>query len=208
MISRQHCPQAVARARIRRSVRALSPAVLVAFSLQGNAMAEEQPVETTPDQIVEIKGSKSGDDRVTPGVAARGLPGTVTTITAADIATLAVGRDISNIFQRVPGVVANNIDQGDTGNGFRMRGFATQGTHGADTAISVDGVPQNIPSSQGGAGHGPVFLEWLTADMIATVDVIKGPVSALYGDQNRAGAIAIETREGGAGTPSGAAVTL
>ncbi|MDQ2822191.1 MAG: TonB-dependent receptor plug domain-containing protein [Pseudomonadota bacterium] len=58
---------------------------------------------------------------------------------------------MSNIFRRVPGVAANNIDQGDTGNGFRMRGFGTEGTHGADTAMYGDGVPHNIPSSQGDA---------------------------------------------------------
>lgn len=125
------------------------------------------------------------------------LPAAVNTITDEEIRTLNVDRDISNIYRRVPGVVANNIDQGDTGNGFRMRGFATNGTHGADVAVYVDGVPQNIPSSQGGAGHGPVFLEWLTPQMIKRVDVIKGPVSALYGDQNRAGAVNIETLDGG-----------
>lgn len=122
-----------------------------------------------------------------------GLPSTVTVITKGEIDTLNVGRDISNVFRRVPGVVANNIDQGDTGNGFRMRGFATQGTHGADTAVYVDGVPQNMPSSQAGAGHGPAYLEWLTPDMIGRIDVIKGPISALYGDQNRAGAVHIAT---------------
>ncbi|WP_229779528.1 TonB-dependent receptor [Pseudomonas matsuisoli] len=125
------------------------------------------------------------------------LPAAVSTITDEDIRTLNVDRDISNIYRRVPGVVANNIDQGDTGNGFRMRGFATNGTHGADVAVYVDGVPQNIPSSQGGAGHGPVFMEWMTPQMIKRVDVIKGPVSALYGDQNRAGSVNIETLDGG-----------
>ncbi|HEX8406001.1 MAG TPA: TonB-dependent receptor [Duganella sp.] len=183
-------------------------AAFITLALGGDAMAGEDVAETAASPIVEVKGSKVEDDRISPGGGARSLPGTVTTITADDIATLSVGRDISNIFQRVPGVVANNIDQGDTGNGFRMRGFATQGTHGADTAIYIDGVPQNIPSSQGGAGHGPAFLEWMTADMIDSIDVIKGPVSALYGDQNRAGAIAISTREGGAATPSSAALTL
>jgi len=170
-------------------------------------MADDTPA-TDPAQVVEIKGARDQQERLAPGVGATSLPGSVTTVTAEDIATMDVGRDISNIFRRVPGVVANNIDQGDTGNGFRMRGFATQGTHGADTAIYIDGVPQNIPSSQGGAGHGPAFLEWMTADMIDTVDVIKGPVSALYGDQNRAGSVAIRTREGGAATPSSATVTL
>lgn len=120
-----------------------------------------------------------------------GLPAAMSVITQSDLQTINVGRDISNVFRRVPGVVANNIDQGDTGNGFRMRGFATQGTHGADTAVYVDGVPQNLPSSEAGAGHGPAFLEWLTPDMIGNITVIKGPVSALYGDQHRAGAVDI-----------------
>ncbi|WP_438998131.1 TonB-dependent receptor [Variovorax beijingensis] len=125
-----------------------------------------------------------------------GLPSGLSVITAEEIGTLNVGRDISNVFRRVPGVVANNIDQGDTGNGFRMRGFATQGTHGADTAVYVDGVPQNMPSSQAGAGHGPAYLEWITPDMIRRIDVIKGPISALYGDQNRAGAVNLTTQSG------------
>ncbi|WBS01104.1 TonB-dependent receptor [Pseudoduganella sp. SL102] len=188
-------------------VHALPRAVFIACAVHGAACAADEPAGMAPAQVVEIRGSR-GDDRITPSTAASALPASVTTITAGDIATLAIGRDISNVFQRIPGVVANNIDQGDTGNGFRMRGFATQGTHGADTAITIDGVPQNIPSSQGGAGHGPAFLEWMTADMIGSIDVIKGPVSALYGDQNRAGSIAIATREGGAATPSSAALTL
>jgi outer membrane receptor protein involved in Fe transport len=156
--------------------------------------AEEEPVE--------LQGRRA---RVT--LDSTGLPAGLTVITPQELGTLNIGRDISNVFRRVPGVVANNIDQGDTGNGFRMRGFATQGTHGADTAVYVDGVPQNMPSSQAGAGHGPAFLEWLTPDMIGRIDVIKGPVSALYGDQNRAGAVAITTAEG-AGVPSSVGVSL
>ncbi|GGB86595.1 TonB-dependent receptor [Pseudoduganella buxea] len=182
--------------------------LLLACAFGGPALAEDDAAESpSPLQVVEVKAQRD-DERLAPGSGATSLPGSVTTVTAQDIATLDIGRDISNVFRRVPGVVAHNIDQGDTGNGFRMRGFATQGTHGADTAIYIDGVPQNIPSSQGGAGHGPAFLEWMTGDMIDTIDVIKGPVSALYGDQNRAGAVAITTREGGAATASSAAVTV
>lgn len=127
-------------------------------------------------------------------------PAASTVIDNAELQTINVGRDISNLFRRVPGVLANSIDQGDTGNGFRMRGFATQGTHGADTAVYVDGVPQNLPSSEAGAGHGPAFLEWLTPDMIDHLTVVKGPISALYGDQHRAGAVDIVTA--GRDTPS------
>ncbi|MDY0976545.1 TonB-dependent receptor [Massilia sp. CFBP9012] len=192
------------------SLRAIPHAVMLTCALAVPALAEDMAATASADpaQVVEVRGQRSEDERLAPGTGARSLPGSVTTVTAEELATLDIGRDISNVFRRVPGVVANNIDQGDTGNGFRMRGFATQGTHGADTAIHIDGVPQNIPSSQGGAGHGPAFLEWMTGDMIDTIDVIKGPVSALYGDQNRAGAVAIRTREGGAATPSSATVTV
>lgn len=151
--------------------------------------------------------SRAPGDREAVSLKATALPTTVQEVTQDDIASTNVGRDISNVFRRVPGVLANNIDQGETGNGFRMRGFATQGTHGADTAVYVDGVPQNIPSSQGGAGHGPVFLEWLHPDLIEGIDVIKGPISALYGDQNRAGAVGIRTKNGGSATPSSISVS-
>lgn len=173
-----------------------------AISFASVAMADSEKDDVQLDAI-EVLGEKSASGNARPlnrtkvSNAPDSLPAAVSTITEEDIGTLNVGRDISNIYRRVPGVVANNIDQGDTGNGFRMRGFTTNGTHGADVAVYVDGVPQNIPSSQGGAGHGPVFLEWLTPQMIKQVDVIKGPISALYGDQNRAGAVNIETLDGG-----------
>ncbi|MCS4292560.1 outer membrane receptor protein involved in Fe transport [Comamonas sp. BIGb0152] len=160
-------------------------------------------------EVLESAGSarRALGDRAAVSLKATALPTTVQELTPDDIASTNVGRDISNVFRRVPGVLANNIDQGETGNGFRMRGFATQGTHGADTAVYVDGVPQNIPSSQGGAGHGPVFLEWLHPDLIDGIDVIKGPISALYGDQNRAGAVGIRTKNGGSATPSSISVS-
>lgn len=159
-------------------------------------------VQATPDPAhVDLQGRRRG---VT--LDPSGLPAGVTVVTPAAIDTLNIGRDISNVFRRVPGVVAHNVDQGDTANGFRMRGFATQGSHGADTAVYVDGVPQNMPSSQAGAGHGPAYLEWLVPGMIDRITVIKGPVSALFGDQNRAGAVDIETPS--RPVPSSAGVAL
>ena len=191
---------------------AMLTAALAAISASAAAQVAQADAPPAPVQVVTITAEREAEQNADNGrgaasIASKALPSNVVEVTAEDIAGINVGRDISNVFRRVPGVVANNIDQGDTGNGFRMRGFATQGTHGADTAVYVDGVPQNIPSSQGGAGHGPVFLEWMTPDMIGAIDVIKGPISALYGDQNRAGAVNIATATGGAAVPSSVAVT-
>lgn len=187
----------------------LSPLTLLATLTCTTPATAQSPTPT----LTEITVTATEDDtrhrplpRTNITTDSTGLPSALSVITAEEIGTLNVGRDISNVFRRVPGVVANNIDQGDTGNGFRMRGFATQGTHGADTAVYVDGVPQNMPSSQAGAGHGPAFLEWITPDMIGRIDVIKGPVSALYGDQNRAGAVNLSTVTGP--VPSSVALSL
>lgn len=209
------------------SVSSLSPrfaptplALLLALAFAvdiAHADAPEPSADVAADaqalRRVEVSGKSASTirqpgDRNELSLKPTALPGAVQHLSEEDIAATNIGRDISNVFRRVPGVLANNIDQGETGNGFRMRGFATQGTHGADTAVYVDGVPQNVPSSQGGAGHGPVFLEWLVGDLIGGIDVVKGPISALYGDQNRAGAVDIRTRDGGAATPSSLGVSV
>lgn len=157
-----------------------------------------QAQDAAPQSEVVVNGKTvRAATRTAIGHGSEALPAAVTVIGRDEVETINIGRDISNIFRRVPGVVANSIDQGDTGNGFRMRGFATQGTHGSDTAVYVDGMPQNMPSSEAGAGHGPAYLEWLAGPMIDRIEVIKGPVSALFGDQNRAGAVAISTADNG-----------
>jgi outer membrane receptor protein involved in Fe transport len=120
-----------------------------------------------------------------------GLPTSVTVIERSEIERTNVGRDISDLLRRVPGIMAHTIDQGDIGNAIKMRGFLTA-SHGADTAVYIDGVPQNIPSSA--INHGMNDMSWLTPDMIDSIEVIKGPFSALYGDQNRSGAVNIVTR--------------
>lgn len=176
-----------------------------------NPAAGAQEAEAPADapsgvSVVTVTGQAlQPDPRTGLSGSAQGLPASTTVLSHEDVATITVGRDISNVFRRVPGVVANNLDQGDTGNGFKMRGFATQGTHGADAAVYIDGVPQNMPSSEAGAGHGPAFLEWLTPDMVERIEVIKGPVSVRHGDQNRSGAVNVVTRSGG---PSSVALTL
>lgn len=160
---------------------ALFTAIFFSFAAHSSDTIESQKIE-----IIEVLNHSQSNT-----LAPRALPTNTTIIDAEEIMTTNIGKDISNIFRRVPGVVANSIDQGDTGTAFRMRGFATQ-LHGADTAIYVDGVPHNLPSSESGS-HGPAFIEWLSPSMIGNVEVIKGPISVLHGDQNRAGAVNIDT---------------
>ena len=119
------------------------------------------------------------------------LPTPVTVIDRREIERTNVGQDAGDLLRRVPGILAHNLGQGSIGTAIKMRGFLTA-SHGADVAVYVDGVPQNVPSSV--INHGMSDLGWLAPEMIERIEVIKGPFSALYGDQNRAGTVNIVTR--------------
>ncbi|MCC7313002.1 MAG: TonB-dependent receptor [Sulfuritalea sp.] len=148
-------------------------------------------------QLPEIRISGSGEKpKGSLTIEASGLPAAVTVIGREEIERTNVGRDYTDLLRRVPGINAYSFGQGDIGSPIKMRGFTGTGAHGGDVAIYIDGVPQNFPSANQG-GPGMSDLSWLTPDMIERIEVIKGPFSALYGDQNRAGAINIVTRNSG-----------
>ncbi|OAM90378.1 hypothetical protein AW736_26630 [Termitidicoccus mucosus] len=120
-----------------------------------------------------------------------GLPASVSIIDHDSLERTNFTGDFGGLLRRVPGIMAHNLNQGDTGTSIKMRGFLTR-THGADVAVYVDGIAQNLPSSA--LSDGMNDLSWLTPEMIERIEVIKGPFSALYGNQNRAGAVNIVTR--------------
>lgn len=167
---------------------------IVALPLALAALGAPAAAET---QLSEIRISERADKpKGSVTLEAAALPAAVTTIGRAEIERTNVGGDYTDLLRRVPGINAYSFGQGDIGSPVKMRGFTGTGAHGGDVAIYVDGVPQNFPSaSQGGPGMSD--LSWLTVDMIERIEVVKGPFSALYGDQNRAGAINIVTRSGG-----------
>ncbi|MDX9707379.1 MAG: TonB-dependent receptor [Azospira sp.] len=154
-------------------------------------------------QLGEVAVSAAGEKpKGSLGLRANALPAAVTVIDREQIERINVGRDYADLLRRVSGINAYSFGQGDIGSPIKMRGFTGTGAHGSDVAIHVDGVPQNIPSaSQGGSGMSD--LSWLTPDMIERIEVIKGAFSALFGDQNRAGAINIVTRSAGESGVSG-----
>ena len=117
-------------------------------------------------------------------------PAQVAVVTREEIQRLYV-TNFSDIFRKVPGLNTNWYGQGDIGFAFGMRGFV--GQHGKDTATYVDGVPQNFASASEGS-TGMINLAWLTPEVVERIEIIKGPVSALYGDNALAGAVNIVTR--------------
>jgi iron complex outermembrane receptor protein len=81
-----------------------------------------------------------------------------------------------------PGVSISQYKQGGTAANFVMRGF-TGNSHGANTAIFLDGIPLN-------EGDGYADTNIINPEEIERVELIKGPSSALYGNYASAGALA------------------
>jgi iron complex outermembrane receptor protein len=85
-------------------------------------------------------------------------------------------------------------DQGQ-GPGFAsdvsLRGFSSD--HSTDIALWIDGVPVNEPVN----GHAEGYNDWslLLPQAVASLDVLKGPTSALYGNFATAGVVNVRTIE-------------
>jgi iron complex outermembrane recepter protein len=72
-----------------------------------------------------------------------------------------------------------------------LRGFSSD--HSTDIALWVDGVPNNEPVN----GHAEGYNDWnlLFPEAIQDLDLIKGPVSALYGNFAFSGVVNVRTAE-------------
>ncbi|MEO8294531.1 MAG: TonB-dependent receptor, partial [Gemmatimonadota bacterium] len=90
-------------------------------------------------------------------------------------------------------------DQGQ-GPGFAsdasVRGFSSD--HSTDLALWIDGVPINEPVN----GHSEGYNDWslLFPQAVRSIDVYKGPTSALYGNFALAGVVNVRTLERMSGT--------
>ncbi|RYF25569.1 MAG: TonB-dependent receptor [Comamonadaceae bacterium] len=97
------------------------------------------------------------------------------------------------LLRQVPGMHVHDYQLSGVGNAIVMRGFGGGG-HGGDVGVVLDGIPLNEAMSH---ADGYVDFNVIVPLEIDRFTVYKGPVSALYGNFNRAGLIAVETRKQG-----------
>lgn len=117
-------------------------------------------------------------------------PASVSVITQDDLAGTSY-RDLTDALQAVPGVY---VDDGAAGRGGNQE-ISIRGWDPEYTKILVDGIPQG--SRQGyynGNGSGSEY-GWLPpAAAIERIEVIRGPMSSLYGSDAMGGVINVITR--------------
>lgn len=89
------------------------------------------------------------------------------------------------LVETVPGAVATQHSGGGKANQYFLRGFNLD--HGTDFALSVGGMPVNMPSH--GHGQGYADVNFLIPELVERAQYRKGPYRAQVGDFSSAGSV-------------------
>lgn len=114
------------------------------------------------------------------------LPAQATIINRLDIVETGAATLIELLQRRA------NLDVRATGGPGQSSGVFIRGTNATHTLVLIDG--QRIASSTSGAAA----FEHISLDLIERIEVVRGPLSALYGSEAIGGVIQIFTRKGAA----------
>ena len=92
-----------------------------------------------------------------------------------------------DLAERVPGVIISQHSGEGKANQYYVRGFNID--HGTDLALSVAGLPVNLPTN--GHGQGYADLNFLIPELVGAIQFQKGTYDAREGDFSAAGAISM-----------------
>lgn len=172
----------------------LPPVTVAAEEQPPNRLARKPPKNDGPrtHQSVARMGSPTED-----GGADGTAPAPLSSLQPAAASAVRVsGKEVNAVpFSRpgealevVPGLIVTQHSGEGKANQYFLRGFNLD--HGTDLAISVDGMPVNMPTH--GHGQGYADINFLISELIRSVDVRKGPYFADQSDFASAGAVAID----------------
>jgi len=111
-------------------------------------------------------------------------PASVTVITAEELNRRPV-QDLEDALRGTPGLQF-------TGVGMTRRGISIRGMGSEHTLILVDG--QRINTAAGAVAHADFDLGWVPVEAIERIEVIRGPMSSLYGSEALGGVVNVITR--------------
>ncbi|WP_312152014.1 catecholate siderophore receptor CirA [Atlantibacter hermannii] len=114
-------------------------------------------------------------------------PASISVITRQDLQRKPV-QNLKEVLKEVPGVQLTN--EGDNRQGVSIRGLSS-----SYTLILVDG--KRVNSRNAVFRHNDFDLNWIPVDAIERIEVVRGPMSSLYGSDALGGVVNIITRKVG-----------
>ncbi|MBW1976824.1 MAG: TonB-dependent receptor [Deltaproteobacteria bacterium] len=144
-------------------------------------MGKQEEIVTLPEKVVVATREEEEITRI---------PGNVTVITSDDIER-SVAKDIPELLRSESGIMVTNTS-GSTPTGITVeaRGFNNGGGNGGRTLVLIDGWKANR------ADTGSPDWASIPLSNVERIEIIRGPVSAIYGDCAMAGVINIITKSG------------
>lgn len=116
------------------------------------------------------------------------LPASVDVVDAAQIGDTQLRVNASEALVAVPGVVVRNRENYAQDLQISSRGFGTRSAFGVrGVRLVADGIPATMPDGQGQAAT-------FNLDLAERIEVLRGPMSALYGNHS-GGVVQLFTRE-------------
>ena len=158
------------------------------------ASAVEEPGQAVREPLPDVQPPVIQVDEVsvTAARAERAVldqPGNITIITREDILESGV-TTIPELLRREAGVyVTNFAGPNPTGVNVEVRGFNNFSGNGSRTLVLVDGRRANLPQT------GNADWALMRIDDVERIEIVRGPASAVYGDNAMAGVIQIITRQ-------------
>jgi len=114
----------------------------------------------------------------------RDAPAAVSVITREDMAVRPV-RDILDAIREVPGISLRGIN-------FTRQGIQIRGLNPGQTLYLIDG--RRLSNSADVIAHADFELTWIPIEAIERIEVVRGPLSSLYGSEALGGVVNIITR--------------
>lgn len=157
---------------------ALAALMLLASGAHGQSPAEAfAPTSALP--VVTVTATLTEQD-------ARTAPASVTVITAEDLARRQA-TDLLDAVRGAPGITFSGRQVGG------RKTLALRGLEGKHTLTLING--RRISASDDVIGHSDYQYGWLPISAIERVEVIRGPMSALYGSEALGGVVNVITKK-------------
>ncbi len=165
-------------------MRRLLPVVSFTFGWMLGAVPTAFPA-TPASPPAETEMEKTVVTATRTSISLKDAPGAVTVITADEIKDLPV-RDITDILRQAAGVTL--IGRGAGG----RKTISIRGTENRHVLSLIDG--KRIAASNATMGHSDFENMWVPVESIERVEIVRGPLSSLYGSEALGGVVNIITR--------------
>jgi outer membrane receptor for ferrienterochelin and colicins len=147
-----------------------------------NGDAEAQDSQSEPFMLGTVVVTATQTER-----ALRDTPASVSVIDGRDLEKRPI-HDLGDALQGTPGITINSVGTGN-------RGISVRGMGADHTLILIDGG--RFANSASAVAHSDYELGWVPVSAIDRIEVVRGPMSSLYGSEALGGVVNIITREPG-----------